>query len=149
MTRTQVGIVGAGPAGLTLAHLLQRQGIETVVLEDRSREYVEARIRAGVLEQGVVDLLTAAGAGERLHEEGLVHQGIELQFAGERHRIPLTDLTGGRSITIYGQHEVVKDLIAARLAAGGRICFDVADVSVHDVTSKTPRVRFQRLRARR
>ena len=110
--RTQVGIVGAGPAGLTLGHLLHLEGIDTVILEDRSREYVEARVRAGVLEQGIVDLLVETGAGERLRREGLVHHGIELQFAGERHRIPLSDLAGGRSIVIYGQTEVVKDLIA-------------------------------------
>ena len=114
--RTQVGIVGAGPAGLMLAHLLQLQGIEAVVLEARSRERVEQRIRAGVLEQGTVDLLDAAGVGERMRREGLVHHGIELQFDGERHRIPLSDLAGGRTIVVYGQTEVVKDLIDARLA---------------------------------
>ena len=117
MTRTQVGIVGAGPAGLMLAQLLQLQGIESVVLEARSREYVEHRIRAGVLEQGTVDLLDQAGVGDRMRREGLVHHGVELQFDGERHRIPLSDLTG-RSIVIYGQTEVVKDLIAARVAHG-------------------------------
>ena len=116
-TRTQVGIVGAGPAGLTLAPSASPQGIETVILEDRGRDYVEPRVRAGVIEQGIVDLLTAAGAGEKLHREGLVHHGIELQFAGERHRIPLSELTDGRAIVIYGQTEVVKDLIAARLAS--------------------------------
>src|SRR5688500_12698408 len=117
-TRTQVGIVGAGPAGLVLAHLLAREGIESVVLEARSRASDEARVRAGVLEQGTVDLLVATGVGERLQREGMVHHGIELRFEGERHRIALTELSGGRSISIYGQQEVVKDLIAARLEAG-------------------------------
>ncbi|HEY2935101.1 MAG TPA: 4-hydroxybenzoate 3-monooxygenase [Gaiellaceae bacterium] len=141
--RTQVGIVGAGPAGLTLAHLLHREGIESVVLEDRSRDYVEHRIRAGVLEQGTVDLLTEAGAGERMRREGLVHHGLELQFDGERHRIPLSDLTGGRSIVIYGQTEVVKDLIQMRLEAGAPLLFDVDDVTVHELDSARPRVRFR------
>jgi p-hydroxybenzoate 3-monooxygenase len=142
-TRTQVGIVGAGPAGLTLGHLLHLHDIDTVILEDRSREYVEARVRAGVIEQGIVDLLTVAGAGERLHREGLVHHGIELQFAGERHRIPLSDLTDGRAIVIYGQTEVVKDLIALRLESGRPLHFDVGDVSVHDLESERPRIRYR------
>ena len=141
--RTQVGIVGAGPAGLTLGHLLHLQGIDTVIVEDRSREYVEARVRAGVIEQGIVDLLTAAGAGQRLHREGLVHHGIELQFAGERHRIPLSDLTDGRAIVIYGQTEVVKDLIALRLESGRPLHFDVDDVSVHDLETERPRIRYR------
>ena len=126
--RTQVGIVGAGPAGLMLAHLLQLEGIESVVLEARSREHVEQRIRAGVLEQGTVDLLDAAGVGERMRREGLVHHGIELQFDGERHRIPLSELAGGRTIVVYGQTEVVKDLIAARLASGAPLLFEVSGV---------------------
>jgi len=142
-TRTQVGIVGAGPAGLTLGHLLHLHDIDTVILEDRSREYVEARVRAGVIEQGIVDLLTVAGAGERLHREGLVHHGIELQFAGERHRVPLSDLTDGRAIVIYGQTEVVKDLIALRLESGRPLHFDVGDVSVHDLESERPRIRYR------
>ena len=140
--RTQVGIVGAGPAGLTLAHLLHLQGIESVVLEARSREYVEHRVRAGVLEQGTVDLLTAAGVGDRLHREGMVHHGLELRFGGRGHRIPLTDLTG-RSITIYGQQEVVKDLVAARLQAGGTILFEVEDVRLDGVDGDRPVVRFR------
>ena len=101
--RTQVAIVGAGPAGLVLAQLLHLAGVDSVVLEDRSREYVEARIRAGVLEQGTVDLLDAAGVGERMRREGIVHHGISLQFAGERHRIPLSELAGGRSIASTGR----------------------------------------------
>ena len=141
--RTQVAIIGAGPAGLMLARLLQIEGIEAVVLEARSREHVEQRIRAGVLEQGTVDLLAASGVGERMSREGLVHHGIELQFEGERHRIPLSDLAGGRSIVVYGQTEVVKDLIAARLASGAPLLFGVEDVGVHDLESEHPHVRFR------
>ncbi|HEX2434459.1 MAG TPA: 4-hydroxybenzoate 3-monooxygenase [Gaiellaceae bacterium] len=141
--RTQVGIVGAGPAGLVLAHLLHLEGIDSVVLEDRSREYVEQRIRAGVLEQGTVDLLTEIGIGERLQIEGLVHDGIELQFEGQRHRIDFPRLTGGRRITVYGQQEVVKDLIAARLDTGRPLHFEVEGVSVHDLESETPVIRFR------
>jgi p-hydroxybenzoate 3-monooxygenase len=140
--RTQVAIVGAGPAGLTLARLLEREGVESVVLEDRSRDHVEHRIRAGVLEQGTTDLLVEAGVGNRMLREGIVHGGIELQFDGERHRIPLSELTGGRTIMIYGQTEVVKDLIAARLDAGLPLLFEVSDVTVHDVESTRPKVRF-------
>jgi len=140
--RTQVAIVGAGPAGLTLSCLLHGAGIESVVLENRSRRYVEGRIRAGVLEQGTVEVLEAAGVGERLHREGIVHHGIYLQFAGERHRIALSDLAGGRSIVIYGQTEVVKDLIDARLDAGLELRFGVQDVSVHDIETDLPHVKF-------
>jgi p-hydroxybenzoate 3-monooxygenase len=139
---TQVAIIGAGPAGLTLAHLLHRSGIESIVLEHRDRAYVEKRVRAGVLEQGTVDLLNAIGVGERMRREGLVHHGIYLQFAGERHRINMYELTGGRAITIYGQQEVVKDLIAARLAQGAPILFEATNVSLHDLESTRPRVRF-------
>ena len=142
--RTQVGIVGAGPAGLLLSHLLHLEGIESVVVESRSRDYVEHRVRAGVLEQGAVDLLVQAGVGERLRREGLVHHGIELRFGGRGHRIDLTELTGGRAITVYGQQEVVKDLIRARLDAGGQVLFDAADVSVHALESPSPRIRFRR-----
>ena len=138
--RTQVAIVGAGPAGLTLGHLLHRAGIDAVILEDRSRDHVEARIRAGVLEQGTVDLLDRAGVSERLHREGIVHHGIHLQFDGERHHIPLSELTGGRSIVIYGQTEVVKDLIAARLELGLPLQFEASDVAVHAFESDDPKV---------
>jgi len=139
---TQVGIVGAGPAGLLLAHLLHLRGIESVVLEARSREYVEARVRAGVLEQTTVDLLDEAGVAERLHREGLVHRGLELRFDGRGHRIDFAELTGGRAITVYGQQEVVKDLIAARLAYDGELRFEVDDVSLHDLESDRPGIRF-------
>ncbi|MDJ1157165.1 4-hydroxybenzoate 3-monooxygenase [Chelatococcus sp. SYSU_G07232] len=140
--RTQVGIVGAGPAGLLLSHLLHLHGISSVILENRCRHYVEERIRAGVLEQGTVDLLNDTGLGERMRREGLVHHGIELSFSRRRHRIDLSELTGGKAITVYGQHEVVKDLIAARLAAGGEILFEVADVAVHDLETDRPRITF-------
>jgi len=142
-TRTQVAIIGAGPAGLTLGHLLHRHGIDSVIIERRDRAYVERRLRAGVLEQGTVDLFRAIGVGDRMDREGLVHHGIHLQFEGERHRIPLTELSGGRAITVYGQHEVVKDLIAARLATGREICFEAEDVSLHALDSDRPRVRFR------
>ncbi|MDX6573036.1 MAG: p-hydroxybenzoate 3-monooxygenase [Gaiellales bacterium] len=140
--RTQVGIVGAGPAGLMLAQLLQQQGVDAVVLEARSRGHVEQRIRAGVLEQGTVDLLDAAGVGGRMRREGLVHRGIELQFEGERHRIPLSELADGRTIVVYGQTEVVKDLIAARLESGAPLLFEVAGVSVHGLESERPLIRY-------
>jgi p-hydroxybenzoate 3-monooxygenase len=140
--RTQVGIVGAGPAGLTLAQLLHAEGIESVVLEARSRDHVEHRIRAGVLEQGTVDALVEAGAGERLRQEGIVHHGIGLQFGGERHRVALSDLTGGAAIVIYGQTEIVKDLIRIRLDAGEPLLFEVEDVAVHDIESERARIAF-------
>ena len=123
MTRTQVGIVGAGPAGLTLARLLELEGVETVVLESRDREYCEHRIRAGVLEQRSAELLRNAGVGERMDREGIVHRGINLQFDGERHYVPMADLTG-RTILLYGQTEVVKDLIAARVESGLPLQFE-------------------------
>jgi p-hydroxybenzoate 3-monooxygenase len=144
MMRTQVAIIGAGPAGLLLSHLLARFGIESVVLESRSREYVEKRVRAGVLEQGSVDLLVQSGAGERLQREGMTHHGIELRFEGESHRIPLTELTGGRSITVYGQQEVVKDLIRLRLEAGGIVVFEAEALAIDNVDSDRPTVHFTR-----
>ena len=140
--RTQVGIVGAGPAGLLLAHLLRLQGIESVVLETRSREEIEATLRAGVLEQGTVDVLNESGVGERMMREGFVHHGIILRFAGESHRIDLTGLSGGRSIMVYAQHEVIKDLVKARLDAGAPIEFGVKDAALYDLDSASPKVRF-------
>jgi len=126
-----------------LSHLLYLEGVESVVLEARSREYVEERVRAGVLEQGTVDLMIETGVGDRLKREGLIHRGIELSFLGRRHRIDLAGLTGGKCITVYAQHEVIKDLIRARLAAGGQICFDVEDVSVGEIGSSAPHIRFR------
>jgi p-hydroxybenzoate 3-monooxygenase len=142
-SRTQVGIVGAGPAGLTLARLLELEGIESVVLENRSRDYVEHRIRAGVLEQRTADLLVDAGVGARLRREGIVHYGLCLQFAGERHRLPLAELTEGQTIVVYGQTEIVKDLIAARLESGLPLLFEVDGVSVHDFDSERPSIRYR------
>jgi p-hydroxybenzoate 3-monooxygenase len=136
--RTQVGIVGAGPAGLLLSHLLALHGIESVVVENKSREYCEARQRAGLLEAGTVELLRSVGLGERLDAEGLEHDGIYLQFDGERHHVNIRSLTGGRWVTVYAQTEIVKDLISARLAAGGAIEFSASDVAVHDVDSSRP-----------
>jgi p-hydroxybenzoate 3-monooxygenase len=140
--RTQVGIVGAGPAGLVLSQLLHLQGIDSVVIEARSREYCEQRVRAGVLEQGTVELLEEMNVGDRMKREGLIHDGVEVRFNGRGHRIDFKDLTG-RSITIYAQQEVVKDLIAARLGAGGEIRFEIEDVSVHDFDSAAPKIRFR------
>jgi len=140
-----VAIVGAGPAGLLLGRLLQRAGIETVILEARDREYVEARIRAGVLEQGTVDVLHEVELAERLDREGLRHGGIFLGFDGERHRIDFEQLTGGRSVTVYGQTQVVRDLIAARVHDGLPLRFEATDVSIHDFrgADARPRVRYR------
>ena len=140
--RTQVGIIGAGPAGLTLSHLLHLEGIESVVLEGHQRDYVEQRIRAGVLEQGTVDLLTESGVGERMKREGLVHHGIELRFNRKGHRIDLTELTGGKAITIYAQHEVVKDLIDVRLASGGQVLFGAPATGLNGLET-SPKIRFE------
>jgi len=142
--RTQVGIVGGGPAGLVLSHLLHLQGIESVVLELRSREVVETTVRAGVLEHGTAELLRKTGVGERMDREGAVHYGINLQFGGRRHRINFAELTGGRKITVYGQQEVVKDLYAARLDAGEQIIFEGAAVGLQELDSPAPKIRFRR-----
>jgi p-hydroxybenzoate 3-monooxygenase len=146
--RTQVGIVGAGPAGLMLSHLLHLRGIESVILESRGRQYIEDRVRAGVLEHGTVDLMIATGLGERLQREGLRHDGVWFSFGGRRHRIDMAELTGGRSITVYAQQEVVKDLVQARMDAGGQIIFEVSDLSVHDLNSPHPKIRFEKDGAR-
>lgn len=135
--RTQVGIIGAGPAGLLLSHLLHLVGIESVILEARDRPYVEGRIRAGVLEQGTVDVLNDTGLGARMNKEGLLHHGTTLRFRGRNHHIDFVDLTG-KAVMVYGQHEVVKDIIAQRLADGGRIEFEAADVAAHDIESEKP-----------
>ncbi|WP_345893045.1 4-hydroxybenzoate 3-monooxygenase [Roseomonas acroporae] len=140
--RTAVGIVGAGPAGLMLSHLLHRRGIESVVVESRSRESIEATIRAGVLEQGTVDLMVETGIGERLRREGFVHHGTELRFGGRGHRINFYELTGGRVVTVYAQHEVLKDLIQARLNDGGRILFEHRATAIEDATGERPAIRL-------
>ncbi|HVW50568.1 MAG TPA: 4-hydroxybenzoate 3-monooxygenase [Trinickia sp.] len=139
--RTQVGIIGAGPAGLLLSHLLHLRGIESVVLEARGREQIESTIRAGVLEPGTVKLLMDAGVGTRLAAEGIVHHGFELAFDGKRRRIDLTELVG-ESITVYAQHEVLKDLVAARLAANGALYFNVSATAITDVDTDSPLIRF-------
>jgi p-hydroxybenzoate 3-monooxygenase len=138
---TQIAIIGAGPAGLTLGMLLAERGIESVILEARDRAYVEQRVRAGVLEQNTVDLLHALGVGDRLAREGLEHHGISLRRPGAQEYVPMSDLTG-RAITVYGQQEVVKDLIAARLTTGAALLFEVGDVQIHDVETERPRVSF-------
>jgi p-hydroxybenzoate 3-monooxygenase len=140
--RTQIGIVGAGPAGLTLAMLLGRDGIECVVLEARTRGYVEKRVRAGLLEQNTVNLLRELDVAGRLDREGLEHSGVYLRHQGRKHRVDMTALTG-RHITIYGQQEVVKDLIAALLERGGALYFEVENVELHDLESDTPRITYR------
>ena len=141
MERTQVGIIGAGPAGLLLSHLLAQAGVESVVVELRSREHCEQRQRAGLLEHGTVATLRAAGLARRLDAEGIEHGGIYLQYAGERHHLDFRDLVD-RTVTIYAQTEIVKDLIAARLAAGQRLDFSITDTSVSDVDSSRPVLRY-------
>jgi p-hydroxybenzoate 3-monooxygenase len=141
--RTQVGVVGGGPAGTLLSHLLHLRGIESVVLELRSREEVETTVRAGVLEHETVELLRETGVGERMTREGAVHHGVNLQFGGHRRRIDFADLTG-KSITVYGQQEVVKDLYASRLRAGGEILFEAAAIGLEDLDTKQPKIHFRR-----
>jgi p-hydroxybenzoate 3-monooxygenase len=139
---TQVGIVGAGPAGLLLSHLLALRGIDSIVVENRSRAHCEARQRAGLLEAGTVELLRTVGLGKRMDAEGLAHGGIYLQFAGERHHLDFRDLTGGRWVTIWAQTEIVKDLIQARLAAGAHVEFEVSDTEVADLDQDRPLLRY-------
>jgi len=141
--RIQVGIVGAGPAGLLLGHLLHLNGIDSLIVENRSREYVIDRVRAGVLEQGTVDLLQAMGVGDGLQQAGLRHEGLHVSFRGSRHRIDLAGLTGGKAITVYGQNEVVRDLIDARTATTRPLHFEAERVSVSDLDSSSPVLRFQ------
>ena len=141
--KTQVGIIGAGPAGLLLSHLLHMQGIESIVLEKHSRDDVEAIIKAGVLEQGTVDLMNEIGAGERMMKEGLRHEGIILRFDGRDARIDFPSLTGGKSVMIYAQHDVLKDLVRVRLQAGGDIRFKSKDVSVLDLDTDSPAIRYR------
>ena len=140
--RTQVGIVGAGPAGLMLSHLLHQRGVESVVIDLRSRTDIEETIKAGVLEQGTVDLMTQTGVGDRLHRDGFVHHGFNLAFSGRMHRINLHELTGGRSVTVYAQHEVLKDLIARRLEDGGDLRFGVTDTTVEGLDTERPVISF-------
>src|SRR5215510_4513452 len=137
--RTQVVIVGAGPSGLLLSHLLSRQGIDSIVVERRRREYAEQRVRAGLLEHGTVEVLRETGLAGRLDREGLVHEGFELYFDGSRHRVAFTELTGWKT-WMYGQQEVVKDLIKARVAAGGQIYFGIEDAQPLGVDTDSPRV---------
>jgi p-hydroxybenzoate 3-monooxygenase len=141
--RTQVGIIGAGPAGLMLSHLLRRQGIQSIVIESRSRAHCEERVRAGVLEQGTVDLLIKTGLGDRLKREGLVHHGIELRFNRRRHRINMFELTEGRAITVYGQQEVIKDLVQAQLNAGGEVHFEAEVVGLQQLECTKPAIHFR------
>lgn len=140
--RTQVGIIGAGPAGLTLSRILYQHGIDSVIIERKSRSYIEQRVRAGVLEQGAMDLLNEIGVGERMMREGMLHQGIDLRFDQTAHRIDFQQLTG-KSIIVYGQQEVVKDLVAAHLAESRPLLFEVDEVSLHQIDSATPLIKFR------
>ena len=142
MKRTQVAIVGAGPAGLLLGQLLHKEGIDTLILERRSAEYVAGRIRAGVLEPGTVDVLERAGVASRLHAEGLIHDGVEIGFRGRRHRIDLKALTG-KAVTVYGQTEVTRDLMDARASCGAPSVYEAEDVALHELGDASPRVTYR------
>lgn len=141
--KTQVGIIGAGPAGLMLSLLLARQGIDSVIIENRNRAYIEARVRAGLLEQNTVDLLHELGLADRMQQEGIEHQGVYLSFNGVRNRVPFSELTGGRCITIYGQQEVVKDLVKARLAQGGEIRFEASATQIGGLDGTAPTIHYE------
>ncbi len=144
MKKAQVAIIGSGPSGLLLGQLLYKAGIDNIIVEQRSKEYVLARIRAGIIEQITQDLLDEAGVGTRMHREGLVHHGIELAFKGERHRIDMHRLTGGKSVMVYGQTEITHDLMDAREAEGLPTVYEAAHVSVHDFDGARPRVRYEK-----
>jgi len=140
--RVQVAIIGSGPAGLLLGQLLHLAGIDAVIIEQRSRDYVLGRIRAGVLEQGTVEMLDRAGVGARLHREGLIHEGFDILFGGARHRVDLSGLTGGKKVVVYGQTEVTKDLLDARAASGAKTVFEAGEVSLHGLDATHPKVRY-------
>jgi p-hydroxybenzoate 3-monooxygenase len=140
--RTQVAIIGSGPAGLLLGQLLHKAGIDTVILERRSRDYVLARVRAGVLEQGTAGLIDEAGCGQRMHREGLIHRGIEIWVRGTRHRIDFHELTGGKTVMVYGQTEVTRDLMDARAAAGAPTVYEAEDISISGFDGGKPQVRY-------
>lgn len=142
--RTQVAIIGAGPSGLLLGQLLHRAGIDAIILEQRSPDYVLGRVRAGIIEQICQDLLDHAGVGARMHAEGIVHRGIQLSFGGRRHRIDLSALTGGKAVMVYGQTEITRDLMDARRQAGLPTVYEALDVSIHDFDGSTPRVRYRK-----
>jgi p-hydroxybenzoate 3-monooxygenase len=142
--RTQVAIIGAGPSGLLLGQLLHKAGIDAIVLERQTADYVLTRIRAGILEQVCMDLLDEAGVGERMHKEGLVHGGFDLLFKGERHRIDMNKLTGGKNVMVYGQTELTRDLMSARHAAGLTTVYEAGNVTVHDFDTTKPRVRYEK-----
>ena len=142
--KTQVGIIGAGPAGLMLSHLLHLQGIESIIIETRARDEIESTIRAGVLEQGTIDILRETGVGERMSREGFLHKGIEIRFDGAGHRIDFPSLTEGKSVMVYAQHEVIKDLVQARMSDHGQLIFSVSHVCIADFDSDAPNIRFRK-----
>ncbi|HOZ65538.1 MAG TPA: FAD-dependent monooxygenase, partial [Burkholderiaceae bacterium] len=142
--RTQVAIIGAGPSGLLLGQLLHKAGIDAIILERQTGDYVLTRIRAGILEQVCIDLLDEAGVGQRMHKEGLVHGGIEMLYNGKRHRVDMNRLTGGKNVMVYGQTELTKDLMDARTAAGLPTVYEAHNVAVHDFDSKKPRVTYEK-----
>ena len=142
--RTQVAIIGAGPSGLLLGQLLHKAGIDAIIIERQTGDYVLTRIRAGILEQVCIDLLDEAGVGQRMHKEGLVHGGFEMLYQGKRHRVDMNKLTGGKNVMVYGQTELTKDLMDARAAAGLPTVYEASNVAVHDFDTKNPRVTYQK-----